>query len=212
MARSVADFLRRFDEPRVVAPLAPEPVVIDEPLIEAEETEPREPIVELTDELRDQLVEEGRAAAKEECEELIARERAASLLRLETERRSWAREEGERLGEQFRSAFDRFVEETGADVGRVLEPFVTGEVRERMVEALVDRLRVMIADREHPVVRLCGPTDLLDSLCEKLGGEGVATRIEDVGGVDVRARLDATTIETSLEDWMRELHDEDGAQ
>jgi hypothetical protein len=213
MARSVADVLMRFDEPpRFAPPLAPlappEPVA---PVVE-EELVPDEPRTELTDELRAQLVEDGRAAAKEEYDALIARERAAFSLRVETERRRWASEEGERLGDEFRSALDQFVTQVGEDVGRVLEPFVTREMRERMLDALVDRLRVVIADRDDPVVRLSGPTDLLDALCEKLSGEGVATRIEDVGGVDVRARLEATTIETRLEDWMRELRDEDGAQ
>ncbi|MBY6242150.1 hypothetical protein [Methylosinus sp. Sm6] len=210
MARSVADFLMRFDESPILAPPEP-PEPIAEPLVE-EERVPEEPRIELADELRAELVEEGRAAAKEEYEALIARERAASLLRLETERRRWAREEGERLGEQFRSALDGFVTQVGEDVGRVLEPFVTGEVRDRMLDALVDRLRVIIADRDHPVVRLGGPTDLLDALCEKLSSEGVATRIEDVGGVDLRARIEATTIETTLGEWMRELRDEGGAQ
>lgn len=211
MARSVAFYLTRFDEPRPIAPLEPSPEPVFEPEA-AEEIILEERGPELTDELRAELVEEGRAAAMAEHEEALARERAGFVLRLENERRRWAREEGERLGEEFRHALDAFAARVGEDVERILEPFVTGEVRSRMLASLIERLRTLIADRDNPVVHLSGPTDLLDPLCEKLNGEGVATRIEDVGGVDVRARFDSTTIETRLEEWIGELRDGDDAQ
>jgi hypothetical protein len=53
--------------------------------------------------------------------------------------------------------------------------------------------------------------DLLEAVCAKLNGEDIATKIEDVGGVDVRARLDATTIETRLGEWMAQLREGDDA-
>jgi hypothetical protein len=211
MARSVAFYLTRFDEPRPIAPLEPSP----EPALEpeaAEEIVLEERGPELTDELRAELVEEGRVAAMTEHEEALARERAGFVLRLENERRRWAHEEGERLGEEFHHALDEFASRVSEDVERILEPFVTGEVRSQMLASLMERLRTLIADRDNPVVHLSGPTDLLDAVCEKLNGEGVATRLEDVGGVDVRARLDSTTIETRLEEWIGELRDGDDAQ
>jgi phosphoserine phosphatase len=212
MARSVAFYLTCFDEPR---PLARPPEPLPEPVFEPEPEEEisfeeRKP--ELTDELRAELVEEGRAAARAEHEEALARERAGFVLRLENERRGWAREEGERLGEAFRLALDEFAARIGEDVARVLEPFVTGEVREQMLASLMERLRTLLADRDDPVVHLGGPSDLVDAICEKLSAEGVATRIEDVGGLDVRARFESTTIETRLEEWIGELRDGDDAQ
>lgn len=207
MARSVAFYLTRFDEPSVIVAPEPEFFVAETP--EEPELVLEEPKPEIAEEMREQLLEEGRAAAKAEYDELTARERAGFVLRIENERRRWAREEGERLADEFRAALDQFAARVGDDVGRVLEPFVTREVRAQMLESLLQGLRAVIADRDEPVVHLSGPADLLEMVCEKLNGEGVATRVEDADGVDVRARIESTTIETRLEDWMRELRDED---
>jgi hypothetical protein len=208
MARSVAFYLTRFDEPsESVLSESAEPIILGATLFEptpAKEEEP-EPVEALTDVLRAQLVEEGRDSAKAEYDELIERERGEFDQRLEEERRRWAREEGARLGDRFRSALDELSTRLGDEVGRVLEPFVSREIRERMLVDLVERLRVALADRDDVVVRLSGPADLLDAVCEKLDREGIATRIEDVGGVELRARLDSTTIETRLGEWAEQL-------
>ncbi|WP_024879103.1 hypothetical protein [Methylosinus sp. LW3] len=217
MARSVAFYLPCFDEqPKILAP-EPSPLAIEfdepepEPAIDLPEPEPEDIRPVLTDELREQLLEEGRAAAKAECDEMIARERAAVAQRLEEERRRWSREEGERLGREFRDSLGRYSARIGEDVERILEPFVVREIREKMLVALMDTLRILIADRENPVIHLSGPVDLLEAVCAKLNGEDIATKIEDVGGVDVRARLDATTIETRLGEWMAQLREGDDA-
>ncbi|WP_036289442.1 hypothetical protein [Methylosinus sp. PW1] len=213
MARSVAFYLPCFDEqPKILAP-EPPPLAIEfdalEPTIDLPEPEPEDIRPVLTDELREQLLEEGRAAAKAECDEMIARERAVAAQRLEEERRRWSREEGERLGREFRDSLGRYSARIGEDVEHILEPFVVREIREKMLVALMDTLRVLIADRENPVIHLSGPVDLLEAVCAKLNGEDIATKIEDVGGVDVRARLDASTIETRLGEWMAQLREGD---
>lgn len=213
MARSVAHYLPRFDEePKS---LAPQPVVpaLDLVMPEAEldivEPEPEDPRQILTDELREQLLEEGRASAKAACEAALERQRAEFAEKLAEERRGWAQEEGERLGRDFRDALGRFSARIGEDVERILEPFVARGIRERMLAALVDTLRLLLADRENPMIHLSGPLDLLEAICAKLNGENIATKIDDVGGVDVRVRLDATTIETRLGEWMAQLREGD---
>jgi hypothetical protein len=217
MARSVAFYLPRFDEePKIVTP-EPPPMALD--LVETElesdsvepEAEPTEPPLVLTDELREQLIEEGRAAAKAENAERLERERAMIAQKLEEERRRWAREEGERLGREFRDALSRFSARIGDDVERILEPFVVREIREKMLVGLIDTLRVLLADRENPVIHLSGPMDLLEAICAKLSSEEITTKIEEVGGVDVRARLDSTTVETRLGEWMAQLREGDEA-
>lgn len=217
MARSVAFYLPRFDEPPTI--IAPEPpplalaleVVEPEPKLEIPEAEPEDLWPRLTEELREQLLEEGRAAAELQFDEEIERERATFAQRLEEERRRWSREEGEKLARDFRDALSRFSARIGDDVEHILEPFVVREIRERMLAGLIETLRVLIADRENPVVHLSGPVDLLEAICTKLHSEDIATKVDDVTGVDVRARLDATTIETRLGDWMAQLREGDDA-
>lgn len=208
MARSVAFYLTRFDEgPKTVHVERSEPII--EP--EVEDIPETAPEIDISDEMRAQLIDEGRAAAKAEYDELIERERAAFAARLEGERGRWANEEGGRLGEQFHAALNDFASRLGEDVERILEPFVVREIREQMLVGLLERLRLLLADRENPVVHLSGPTDLLEAVSSKLNGEGIATRVEEIGGVDVKARLDSTSIETRLGEWIEQLRDGDDA-
>jgi hypothetical protein len=210
MARSVAFYLTRFDEaPKVVAKPPPEPVFELEALEEPEPLPPPAPV--LSDEMRSELIEEGRAAAWAEYEDAIARERVAFAAQLQGERSRWTNEEGERLAERFHAALDDFSARVGEDVERILEPFVIREIREQMIVSLLDRLRIMIADRENPIVHLSGPADLLEAVSGKLNGDGVATRIEEADGVDLRARVGSTSVETRLGEWIEQLRAGDEA-
>lgn len=209
MARSVAFYLTRFDEeePRPVETAFVLPQLEEEPPPLLEE-EP--PLDVLTEEIRLQLIEEGRAAARAEYEELIERERLSHAEQLDGERSRWASEEGERLGEQFRIALNEFSTRLEDSVERILEPFVVREVREQMLASLLERLRLLLADKENPIVHLSGPMDLLEAVCSKLNADDLTTCIDEVGGVDVKVRLDTTSIETRLEEWLQQLRDEDG--
>ncbi len=205
MARSVAFYLTCFDE-------APEIVVPNEfvaPDIHDEADDIPEEAADngLSEEMRQSLIEEGRAAATAEYEELLERERADFAERLDCERRRWASDEGERLGEQFHIALDAFSSRLEDELERILEPFVIREVREQMLCSLLERLRVLLADREKPVVHLSGPMDLLEAVCSKLSSDDVTTCIDEVGGVDVKVRLDSTSIETRLAEWLEQLRD-----
>lgn len=209
MVRSAAFYLTCFDEePKIAkadfhAPPSGESVdVLDEtPSIHG-----------FSEEMREQLFEEGRAAAKAEFDEQIERERVAFAEHLDGERQRWAREEGERLGERFRIAVGELTGQLEDSLQRILEPFVVHEIREQMLASLMDRLRIALADRENPIIHLSGPMDLLEAICSKLNGHDIAISIGDIGGVDVKARVDSTSIETRLEEWIAKLRGEgDGA-
>lgn len=206
MARSVAFYLTRFDEdqPKVVEPDFVIPEAPEESIVVPEESPP--PDV-LSEEVRLQLIEEGRVAAAAEYAEQIEHERAGFAEHLENERRRWASEEGERLGEQFRVALDEFTAHLEDSLGRILEPFVVREVREQMLASLLERLRLLLTDREKPVIHLSGPMDLLEAVCSKLNADDLTTCIDEVGGIDVKVRLDSTSIETRLDEWLAQLRD-----
>lgn len=206
MARSVAFYLTCFDEPPEIARNDFVALEIQE---EEQEIQEEAPDNGLSEEMRQALIEEGRAAAAAEYEELIERERADFAERLDDERRRWASEEGERLGEQFHVALGEFSARLEGDLERILEPFVIREVREQMLASLMDRLRILLADREKPVIHLSGPMDLLEAVCSKLNNDDVTTCIDEVGGIDVKARLDSTSIETRLGEWLEQLRDGD---
>jgi hypothetical protein len=200
MARAVGLYLTRFDE-EVEIPSdnvrksEDEGVRIAEPLQEQS----------ISEEMRQSIYDEGRAAAAAEFQAVIERERAEFSERLQAERSAWANEEGSRLGEQFNKAIDELADSLASNLERILEPFVIQGVRKKMLSGLLAQLRSLLADRERPVIQLSGPMDLLEVVCAELNGADVATVVAEVGGVDVKARLDSTLIETSIEEWIARL-------
>lgn len=210
MIRPVSLYLTRFGEepePDFSAPGAfqPEPA----PLRAVE-------IGDLSEEARETLLAQARAEAKAEYDAALAEMRAAHEAQLERERsdfdgrlvierRDWAAEEGARLGQEFSRVIEEVAERLENSVAEILEPFVAEKIKERMLSDFVAKLRLLLADRKHPLVQLSGPMDLLESVRARLDGADVATTIAEVGGVDVKARLDQTVIETRLEEWIEEF-------
>jgi hypothetical protein len=208
MVRSVGLYLTRFDEePEAALQVAVASQSEDEAVYIAEPPSPPP----ISEEIRQSLVEEGRVAAKAEFDVLIERERAEFETRLQQERDVWASEEGSRLGKQFNQAICDLVTNLETSIEKILEPFVVEGVRKKMLTSLITQLHALLADHERPVIQLSGPMDLLEVICTELNAADVSTIITEVGGIDVKARLDATLIETSIQDWIQHLHDGDKA-
>lgn len=200
MARSVALYLTRFDE-KAETPSDDAGQAEDEAVCIAETLIDRP----ISEEMRQSILDEGRAVATAEFEALIESERAEFQERLQAERSAWASEEGRRLGEQFNQAINELANGLESNLERILEPFVIQGVRKEMLSSLLAQLRLLLADHERPVIQLSGPMDLLEAVCAELNGADVATIVTEVGGVDVKARLDSTLIETSIEEWITRL-------
>jgi hypothetical protein len=208
MVRSVGLYLTRFDEePEAALQVAVASQSENEAVYIAEPPLPPP----ISEEIRQSLVEEGRVAAKAEFDVLVERERAEFETRLQQERDVWASEEGSRLGKQFNHAICDLVTNLETSIEKILEPFVVQGVRKKMLTSLITQLHALLADHERPVIQLSGPMDLLEVICTELNAADVSTIITEVGGIDVKARLDATLIETSIQDWIQHLHDGDKA-
>lgn len=206
MVRSVALYLARFDEGR-------EELFDDSNVSRSEgdadvtqDTGAHDPVSE---EARQNLLEETRAALKYEYDAIIESERAGFLERLKAERSLWAEEEGSRLGAQFCKAIEDLTTRLEADVEKILDPFVVQEVREHVLSSFIEQVRALLADRKNPVIQLSGPKDLLEVVCAKLDSADVATNVMETHGIDVRARLDSTVIETCLQEWINHLRSGD---
>jgi hypothetical protein len=202
MVRSVGLYLTRFDEQPELPPEASDLGLVEQDAEYMPEFPTEQPISEET---RQTLIEEGRAAAKAEFNDILEQERQEFLQRLEAERNSWASEEGNRLSEQFCSAIQDLTTNLESNLEQILEPFVVQSVRRKMLSSLIEQLRSLLADRDHPVIQLSGPMDLLEVVCTELNNADLATVVTEVGGIDVKARLETTLIETSIQEWLQRL-------
>lgn len=146
-----------------------------------------------------------RAELEREFDKQIAKEREAFADRLAAERALWANEEGVRLAEGIQRTLDEHAHGLRDAIGRLLAPFVTHHVLERSLYDFMDFVLAAAADREHPLIHIQGPSDLLEVARQRLSQENIAIRVTQRETVDIAAQIGDTLIETRMEEWMRRL-------
>lgn len=144
----------------------------------------------------------GFEAAQAEFEATLDRERKSFEERLAAGRQEWTRKEGERLSETLAAALRTMEESIAESVARVLRPFIVDSLRRQMLDQLVDHIATMIGNNEKILIKIAGPTDLLDSLRERLASIPVAIDYEPRDSVDVSVVSEQTAIETQLQAWI----------
>lgn len=153
------------------------------------------------DEAHERGEEAGRAAARAEYEQELAKIHSRADQELAAERRKWTVEQAEELAAQLGSAVEALEARLAGSVARVLTPFLDAELRAEMVRALAENIRSLLSSGRHPSLHISGPEDLLASLRDKLGGCPAAVEYEPNEQVEVRVVADATLIETDLQAW-----------
>jgi hypothetical protein len=216
--RPIASYLTRFDEPTPAAALAfddgfhfhapmeeaeEEPPFVAIEMSEAEEAPPAEPQESEAD-IRARVEAELQAV----FDAALEKEKAEMNDRIAAERRKWSVEEGGRIGARFHQALEIGVASMRGDLEKILEPFVTREILERLLKDFMTRLRARLADDDNPTLQLTGPGDLLEIISEKLRSEKVSTQLIESDAIDVTARIGATIIETRMEDWINRIREE----
>jgi hypothetical protein len=203
MVRSLASYLVRFDEE--VAPPAFEPLrdVGDEGDVREGEAE------------KAALEEQGRiydaayAAAKEAFDELLENERRRFEEQMSDERNRWINEEGGKLSEGFGRSINESIEALRCALENILEPFVARSILEALIDDFVKTIREVLNDKDNPAVQFSGPRDLLEIICARLSNDAIATTIVDDAGIEVRAKIGPTVIETRVTEWLRQIRGEE---
>ena len=194
---ALARYIQRFDVDEAVLPvdrtLAPQPISTPEISVDK--------VAEAEAEGR----RWGRAEAERAFEVRLAAEREGFALRLAEERARWSAEEGERIAEAFTVASRELEAKLAAATARALVPFISATVRERAIADLCSTLETLLADGQHPVVRISGPQDLINELSTRLGPRADGLTFEAGTKPDVRVVADSTIIESQLGAWLNRL-------
>ncbi|HEY5795813.1 MAG TPA: hypothetical protein VIU82_12425 [Bosea sp. (in: a-proteobacteria)] len=206
--RPVADFIPSFDfEEADLAEIA-EAVTAT---ADAEEIElpsflpktPREAPPDL-----DAIFERGRLAglaeARVEAEAQLARQQQEAADALEQAHQTWADEVAARLSAQIPDAFQALGESLADATGRLLRPFLDGELYDAASRALIDQIRPLLAGEDGVLIRVRGPARLLDTL-RHVFPAGCAVEFSENDATDVSIAAGETTIETRIEAWVARL-------
>ena len=146
--------------------------------------------------------EAGRSAAYAENERTLADVRAHAEAHLAEERRRWAADQGDELAARLTSALEALDARIAGPVARVLTPFVTAELRDRMVGELSESISKLLAGGGDLRLRIAGPVDLLGSLRDRLRAGPTAIEWAPGDQVDITLVADDSTIETEIGCWI----------
>ena len=149
--------------------------------------------------------DEGRDAARRELDIERRRLRAEMDGEIAEARARWAAEEGERLAQAHRAAFDAFERNCAEAVANILRPFLVQREIARVTDALVGTLEALFEARVQSAFEISGPPDLLAALEEKFSARKINMIFTPDGSIDIRVRVEDTIIHTQLEPWLRAL-------
>ena len=149
--------------------------------------------------------DEGRDAARKELDIERRRLRGDMDGEIAAARAQWAAEEGERLAQAHRAAFDLFERNCAQAVANILRPFLVQREIARVTDALVENLEALFEARVQSAFEISGPPDLLAALEERFSTCKTRMIFTPDDSIDVRVRVEDTTIETQLEPWLRAL-------
>lgn len=144
---------------------------------------------------------DGRAAADAEYAALLAAKDAAFEERLASERKTWASDEGARLGELLHAGLMDVERRVADQVARILKPIFADEVRRSSVTALSQTLNDMLAKGTYSRITVSGPPDLLSALQARVGEVDAALSFVAAERVDLVVNADETILETRIAAW-----------
>ena len=164
---------------------------------------PREPPPDL-----DAIFESGRKAglaeARAEAELQAACLQQQAAVALDQARRTWADEVAAQLATQIPEAFQALGESLFDTTGRLLRPFLDGELHDAASRALIDQIRPLLAGEDGMLISVSGPAMLIETL-RHVFPAGCAVEFTENDATDVRIVAGETTIETRIEAWVARL-------
>lgn len=116
------------------------------------------------------------------------------------ERRRWAEQEGEGLAEQLRAGLATLERGLAESVADILQPFVGRAVRAKAAEELRDVVKHMLANGDDRLIRVGGPSDLVEPLRMSFLGNP-AIEFADTDACEVSIETGETTVRTQLQPW-----------
>lgn len=146
----------------------------------------------------------GEAAAQARFDQQRAEDAALAQERLAQARADWAEAEGEPLARAVAEGFERLGEDLSTRLGRVIGPFLSNALRERVLADMASAITRALADGTTPLLRVTGPADLVEGLQARIDPRAPVC-FEAGAGSEIVVTAGTTTFETQLRAWAERL-------
>ena len=148
---------------------------------------------------------EGYASALAEFERRMEQEKQALATQAAEERQQLLNETAAKLAGDIAEMGDQLQGRIAGVAARLLEPLISNAVQKQAVTAFIEHLSSITTDSRRPVLRITGPSDLLELIRSKLGVRAIASELRAGPETEASIVVDQIVLETQLKIWTERL-------
>jgi flagellar biosynthesis/type III secretory pathway protein FliH len=148
---------------------------------------------------------EGYASALAEFEQRMEQEKQALAVQAAEERQQLLNETAAKLAGDIAEMGDQLQGRIAGVAARLLEPLISNAVQKQAVTAFIEHLSSITTDSRRPVLRITGPSELLELIRSKLGVRAIASELRAGPEAEASIVVDQIVLETQLKVWTERL-------
>ncbi|MGO4573379.1 hypothetical protein [Microvirga sp. 2TAF3] len=148
---------------------------------------------------------EEREAAENRLIEALEAQKARFEEKFQAEREAWTLKESGVIAERFGAALVDLENVLSERIANVLRPVMLTSLRDKSIAATKAVLSSFLSETSSRMIKIQGPTDLLDDIRKSLGDQAAAFEFVKAETVDVSIVADDIFIETQLTSWAEQL-------
>lgn len=147
----------------------------------------------------------GYATARTEYERKLNDEREKFETRLGEERSDLLNETAARIVDNIEDVGKQLEARIAGVTARILEPLISSAVQRQAAASFVEKLSSITGDSRRPLLRITGPSELIELVRSKLGARLIAVELRAEPVAEVSVVVDQTVLETQVKIWAERL-------
>lgn len=199
----VARLLANFDRPEP-SKARSRVVPFDQALHSNPKPQPK-PAAPPEDDAYQRGLSEGYATARAEYERKLDEEKDKFSARLGEERQDLLNETAATIANNIAEVGNQLEARIAGVTARILEPLISSVVQKQAVASFVEKLSSVTGDSRRPVLRITGPSELIELVRSKLGVRSIAVELRAEPVAEVSVIVDQIVLETQMKIWAERL-------
>jgi flagellar biosynthesis/type III secretory pathway protein FliH len=148
---------------------------------------------------------DGYAAARADIEQQLESGRQALNAQIDEERQNFRNEAVAKIAADIAEVGNQLETKVAGVVARILEPLITSAMQKQAITSFVEQLSSIASDSRRPVLRITGPSDLLELVRGKLGVRAIAVELRAAPVAEVSVIVDDIMLESQVKLWTERL-------
>lgn len=148
---------------------------------------------------------EGYATARAEYEQKLNDEKDKFSVRLSEERHDLLNEAADSIASNIAEIGNQLELKIAGVTARILEPLISSVVQRQAAASFVEKLSSVTGDSRRPVLRITGPSELIELVRSKLGARSITVELRAEPVAEVSVIVDQTVLETQMKLWADRL-------